>query len=71
MGILCKEKDEKTTDELIEKKSRLFEKLPMDIVWKFVFFLMKQTSSLQKNMKISSKMDIDQQTDMQMKTGKS
>lgn len=71
MAILCKEKGEQTNDELIEKKTRLFEKLPMDIVWKFVFFLMKQTSSLQKSMKTSSKMDIDQQTDMQMKTGKS
>tara|TARA_R100000908_G_C3710203_1_gene117136 strand:- start:42 stop:725 length:684 start_codon:yes stop_codon:yes gene_type:complete len=71
MAILCKEEGEETNDELIEKKTRLFEKLPMDIVWKFVFFLMKQTSLLQKSMKTFSKTDIDQQTDMQMKIGKS
>tara|TARA_R100000742_G_C4277516_1_gene99468 strand:+ start:1136 stop:1819 length:684 start_codon:yes stop_codon:yes gene_type:complete len=71
MAILCKEDGEETTDELIDKKTRLFEKLPMDIVWKFVFFLMKQTNTLQNNLKTSSKMDTDHQIDMQTKTGTS
>lgn len=69
MAILCKEKNEETTDELIEKKTRIFEKLPMNIAWSFVFFLMKRTNSFRKNIQTSSKMVIDPTIDTQMKTG--
>jgi len=71
MAILCKEKNEETTEALIEKKARLFEKLPMDIVWRFVFFLITQTKLFAKNSATSSKTDKELETDMQTKTGKS
>tara|TARA_R100000734_G_scaffold19138_1_gene18442 strand:+ start:7484 stop:8179 length:696 start_codon:yes stop_codon:yes gene_type:complete len=73
MAILCKEEgEEETNDKLVAKKARIFENLPMDIVWNFVFFLMKQTNTYQKSIQMSSKMVKEaSQTDMQTNTGTS
>ena len=70
MAILCKEEGEKTNDDLIEKKTRLFEKLPMDIVWKFVFFLSKQIKICKPNIRTSSKTETELKTDTHNNIGK-
>lgn len=69
MAILCKEKGEVKTDALVDKKERLFATLPMDIVWQFVFFLMKQTDILRKSLAMSSKMVNEMKADIQPKIG--
>ena len=71
MAIMCKEKNVDNTPELIKKKTRLFEKLTMDIVWQFVFFLTRQTNMSMKNLETYSKMATEIQTDMQQKIGTS
>lgn len=71
MAIMCKTKDEdkEYNEKLIMKKTRLFEELPMSIVWQFVFFLTRQTNHYQKNFPIYSKTEAEYQTDTQQKTG--
>tara|TARA_Y100000592_G_scaffold34341_1_gene54608 strand:+ start:954 stop:1658 length:705 start_codon:yes stop_codon:yes gene_type:complete len=69
MAILCKEKDVENTDEIVAKKERLFRDLPMDIAWKFVFFLTKQMNILRKNSEWFSKVETETLTSMQQKIG--
>ena len=71
MAILCKEKGVENTPELIKKKTRLFSKLGMDIVWQFIFFLMVQTNTSTKNLALYSKMATEMETAMQQKIGTS
>jgi len=49
MAILCKEDGVENTEDIIKKKTRLFADLPMDIAWRFVFFLSKQTQKLKNS----------------------
>lgn len=42
MAILCRKKDEPFTPELARKRAKEFENLTMDVVWKFIFFLIRQ-----------------------------
>tara|TARA_R110000751_G_scaffold154149_3_gene259152 strand:- start:1628 stop:2314 length:687 start_codon:yes stop_codon:yes gene_type:complete len=71
MAIMCKTKDEsKEYDEKrVMKKSRVFENLPMNIVWDFVFFLTSQTNTYQRNLETYSKKGIGQATDIPEKIG--
>tara|TARA_R100001163_G_C5048962_1_gene185930 strand:- start:314 stop:1030 length:717 start_codon:yes stop_codon:yes gene_type:complete len=71
MAIMCKQKDVENTDNLIRKKTKLFEKLPMDIVWNFVFFLTMQTNTYTKNLETYLKTATETETDMQQKIGTS
>ena len=71
MAIMCKTKTEqKEYDEkTVMKKRKLFEKLPMNIVWDFVFFLMKQTIIWETSFKTFSNQETELVTDTQEKTG--
>ena len=69
MAILCNEQGVENTPELIKKKTRMFEKLTMDVVWQFIFFLMCQTKTYTKNLALYSKMATEMETDMQQKIG--
>ena len=60
IAILCKEDGVENTEQIIAVKKKLFEKLPMDICWKFIFFLSKQTQILKNNSLQYSKMVTDQ-----------
>jgi hypothetical protein len=71
MAILCKEQGVENTPELIKKKTRLFSKLGMDIVWQFIFFLMVQPNTSTKNLALYSKMATEMETAMQQKIGTS
>ena len=70
IAILCKEVDEPSYDEkIIRQKTRLFEKLPMNKVWDFVFFLTKQTIIWERSFQTYSKTATELVTDIQEKTG--
>jgi hypothetical protein len=71
MAILCKETNVDNTPDLIKKKTRMFEKLTMDVVWQFVFFLTRQTNMSMRNLATYSKMATEMATDMQPKIGTS
>ena len=65
MAILCKTKDqdEDYNEKIVMKRARLFQELPMNIVWDFVFFLTNATKQLQQNLKTFSKRGTEFQTD--------
>tara|TARA_Y100001938_G_scaffold37030_1_gene51092 strand:+ start:3785 stop:4489 length:705 start_codon:yes stop_codon:yes gene_type:complete len=69
MAILCKQDGVENTEEVIQKKTRLFANLPMDIAWKFVFFLSKQMSILKKSSESYLKLETETLTGMQQKIG--
>tara|TARA_R110000824_G_scaffold160428_1_gene335193 strand:+ start:81 stop:758 length:678 start_codon:yes stop_codon:yes gene_type:complete len=71
MAILCKtkEQDEGYNEKLIMKRARLFQELPMNIVWDFVFFLTNATKQLQQNLKTYSKRETEFQTDTLQEIG--
>jgi len=45
MAILCREEGEGFNQTKIKKKTKIFSNMTMDIVWDFIFFLTKQTST--------------------------
>ena len=69
IAILCKEKGVENTDDLIQKKTRLFSQLPMSEAWKLIFFLSKQTNILRRNSVQYLKMGTETLIDTQQRTG--
>jgi len=57
MAILCKRVDEEVDLDEVDKKSKAFRELTMDIVWEFAFFLSKQTVKSLKVIKTFSEME--------------
>ena len=49
MAILCREQNEMFDEQLVIKKTKMFENLTMEKVWGFVFFLSKQINTYKKN----------------------
>tara|TARA_B100001094_G_scaffold333070_1_gene408314 strand:- start:12731 stop:13429 length:699 start_codon:yes stop_codon:yes gene_type:complete len=70
MAILCREKNEVYDEQLIQKKTKMFQELTMDIVWKFVFFLTKQINICNQNFQTYSKTETELKTDTQQNIGK-
>lgn len=71
IAIMCKTKEEtkEYNEKTIMKKKKLFAKLPMNIVWDFVFFLTKQTTIWEKSFQTYSKEGDVSLTDMQKRIG--
>tara|TARA_R100000655_G_scaffold109787_1_gene165463 strand:+ start:1681 stop:2385 length:705 start_codon:yes stop_codon:yes gene_type:complete len=55
MAILCREKNEEYDEVKVLKKTKIFGKLTMNVVWDFLFFLTKQIQDYQKNIQMFSK----------------
>ena len=71
MAVLCREENEKYNEEKVLKKTKIFGKLKMDIVWDFLFFLTKQINTYRKNILTSLKAGNEITTDTQPNIGKS
>lgn len=71
MAILCRELNEVYDEEKVQKKTKMFENLTMDIVWGFVFFLNRQTNTYKKHIQTSSNQELEMTTDMPQIIGKS
>ena len=70
MAILCREKGEVYDEQLVKKKTKLFQDLTMDVVWKFVFFLTNQINICKTNIPTFSKTETELKTDTQQNIGK-
>lgn len=69
MAILCREQNEVYDEELVMKKTKMFENLTMEKVWGFIFFLNKQISTYKKNIQTYSNPEIEMITDTQQTIG--
>ena len=56
-------------EELVMKKTKIFENLTMEKVWGFIFFLNKQISTYKKNIQTYSNPEIEMITDTQQTIG--
>ena len=59
MAVLCRERGEVYDEQLVVKKSKLFKDLTMDVVWDFIFFLTKQTNTLNQHSQMYSKAETE------------
>ena len=48
MAILCREKGEVYNEQLVQKKTKMFRELNMDVVWKFIFFFEQTNKYMQE-----------------------
>tara|TARA_R110000765_G_scaffold64598_1_gene125536 strand:- start:331 stop:1035 length:705 start_codon:yes stop_codon:yes gene_type:complete len=69
MAILCREQNEVYDEQLVMKKTKMFENLTMEKVWGFIFFLNKQISTYKKNIQTFSNPEIEMITDTQQTIG--
>tara|TARA_R110000782_G_scaffold62223_2_gene127991 strand:+ start:963 stop:1667 length:705 start_codon:yes stop_codon:yes gene_type:complete len=69
MAILCREQNELYDEQLVMKKTKMFENLTMEKVWGFIFFLNKQISTYKKNIQTFSNPEIEMITDTQQTIG--
>lgn len=69
MAILCREQNEVYDEQLVMKKTKMFENLTMDKVWGFVFFLNKQINTYKKNIQTFSNPEYEMTTDTQQTIG--
>tara|TARA_R110000751_G_scaffold154383_1_gene259337 strand:+ start:177 stop:884 length:708 start_codon:yes stop_codon:yes gene_type:complete len=69
MAILCREQNEMYDEQLVMKKTKMFENLTMEKVWGFIFFLNKQISTYKKNIQTFSNPEIEMITDTQQTIG--
>ena len=71
MAILCREENEKYNEEKVLKKTKIFGKLTMDVVWDFIFFLTKQINTYKENIPMYLKTATERETDTPQIIGKS
>ena len=69
MAILCREQNEVYDEQLVMKKTKMFENLTMEKVWGFIFFLNKQINTYKKNIQTFSNPEIEMITDTQQTIG--
>jgi hypothetical protein len=69
MAILCREQNELFDEQLVMKKTKMFENLTMEKVWGFIFFLNKQINTYKKNIQTFSNPEIEMITDTQQTIG--
>lgn len=69
MAILCREQNEVYDEQLVMKKTKMFENLTMEKVWGFIFFLNKQISTYKKNIQTFSNPEIEMITGTQQTIG--
>lgn len=71
MAVLCRERGEVYNEQLVVKKSKLFNDLTMDVVWDFIFFLTKQTNTLKQHSQMYSKAETEMEIGMLPTIGRS
>ena len=73
MAILCKTLNQESgyDEKRVLKRAKVFQELPMNIVWDFVFFLTNLNRKLLANLKTFSKEGTESPTDTQQTIGKS
>jgi hypothetical protein len=73
MAILCKTKEQENgyDEKRVLKRSKVFQDLPMNIVWDFVFFLTNLNAKLRESLRTFSKEEKESVTDTQQQIGKS
>ena len=69
MAILCREENEDYNETKVIKKTKIFGKLKMGIVWDFLFFLTKQINIYNKNIPTFLKTGTETKTDTQQSIG--
>lgn len=70
MAILCREQNEVYDEQLVIKKTKMFENLSMNTVWGFVFFLSKQINTYKTNIQTFTNPATEMITDTQQIIGK-
>ena len=70
MAILCREQNEVYDEELVKKKTRLFNDLDMGVVWNFIFFLTKQINTYKPHIQMYLNKVTETKIDTQPKIGK-
>tara|TARA_R110000851_G_scaffold253126_2_gene405579 strand:+ start:1914 stop:2618 length:705 start_codon:yes stop_codon:yes gene_type:complete len=70
IAILCREQNEVFDEQLVIKKTKMFENLTMEKVWGFIFFLSKQINTYKANIQTFINPETEMITDMQRTIGK-
>ena len=69
LAILCREENEEYDETKVIKKTKIFGKLKMGIVWDFLFFLTQQINIYNKNIQMFSKTATETKTVTQQDIG--